>query len=139
LKDTNYYQQVELLLKILPLVAAEKVFALKGGTAINFFIRDLPRLSVDIDLAFIPINERYEAFLFDSILPIYSQIPKSLSVLLARSAFLILCKLIVLKAVHGELEVFVFQSSYELVLKYFFSLLLFLAMYPGSNHGGRVE
>jgi hypothetical protein len=34
---------------------------LKGGTAINFFIRDLPRLSVDIDLAFIPINERDEA------------------------------------------------------------------------------
>ena len=36
----------------------EAVFALKGGTAINFFARDLPRLSVDIDLVYLPVGER---------------------------------------------------------------------------------
>jgi hypothetical protein len=56
-----YYRQAELLLKILPLVDAEGIFALKGGTAINFFVRDLPRLSVDIDLAYIRAGERNES------------------------------------------------------------------------------
>ena len=54
----EYEAQVALLVKILPLVAAEKIFALKGGTAINLFYRDLPRLSVDIDLTYLPIKER---------------------------------------------------------------------------------
>ena len=40
--DTVYFRQVELLLRVLPLVDREAVFALKGGTAINFFVRDLP-------------------------------------------------------------------------------------------------
>lgn len=53
-----YEEQVKLLLRVLPIVASEKVFALKGGTAINFFFRDLPRLSVDIDLTYIPIEDR---------------------------------------------------------------------------------
>jgi predicted nucleotidyltransferase component of viral defense system len=50
-----YRQQVTLLIRTLPFVAEEKCFALKGGTAINLFIRDMPRLSVDIDLTFVPI------------------------------------------------------------------------------------
>ncbi len=50
-KSSIYYQQVTLLIRMLPLVAQEKVFALKGGTAINLFVRNFPRLSVDIDLA----------------------------------------------------------------------------------------
>ena len=54
----RYAEQVRLLLDVLPAVAAEPDFALKGGTAINFFHRDLPRLSVDIDLTFLPIEER---------------------------------------------------------------------------------
>jgi hypothetical protein len=45
MKDTVFFRQAELLIRILPLIHAEHVFALKGGTAINFFIRDLPRLS----------------------------------------------------------------------------------------------
>jgi len=45
--DTVYFRQAELLLRVLPLVDREAVFALKGGTAINFFVRDLPRVSVD--------------------------------------------------------------------------------------------
>ena len=56
--DARYREQVQLLVQILPLVAAEGVFALKGGTAINLFVRDMPRLSVDIDLAFLPTGER---------------------------------------------------------------------------------
>lgn len=54
----TYEAQVALLVRILPYVAKEPVFALKGGTAINLFYRDLPRLSVDIDLTYLPIKER---------------------------------------------------------------------------------
>ena len=57
-RDTIYYKQVQLLIRVLPLVASEQCFALKGGTAINLFIRDLPRLSVDIDLVYLPMFER---------------------------------------------------------------------------------
>lgn len=60
----RYVDQVRLLLRVLPDIAAEDVFALKGGTAINLFYRDLPRLSVDIDLTYLPIGER-EASLKD--------------------------------------------------------------------------
>jgi hypothetical protein len=60
--DTTIYQeQVRLLLASLPVVADEEVFALKGGTAINLFIRDLPRLSVDIDLTYLPVHERSQS------------------------------------------------------------------------------
>jgi len=54
--DNPYYRQVQLLVRVLPYVAREQCFALKGGTAINLFIRDLPRLSVDIDLAYMPLS-----------------------------------------------------------------------------------
>jgi len=54
----SYRQQVALLIRVVPFVAAEKDFALKGGTAINLFVRDLPRLSVDIDLAYLPVEDR---------------------------------------------------------------------------------
>lgn len=53
-----YVDQVRLLLRVLPLVAQEDAFALKGGTAINLFERNLPRLSVDIDLTYLPFDER---------------------------------------------------------------------------------
>lgn len=52
-----YNEQVQLLVRVLPYVTEEKVFALKGGTAINLFVRDLPRLSVDIDLTYLPIED----------------------------------------------------------------------------------
>ena len=54
----DYESQVALLLQCLPSVASESAFAIKGGTAINLFIRDLPRLSVDIDLVYLPITDR---------------------------------------------------------------------------------
>jgi predicted nucleotidyltransferase component of viral defense system len=57
----TFEAQVALLVRVLPHVAGESVFALKGGTAINLFYRDLPRLSVDIDLTYLPIKERAES------------------------------------------------------------------------------
>jgi predicted nucleotidyltransferase component of viral defense system len=55
-----YKKQVRLLLDVLPEVAKEECFAMHGGTAINLFLRDMPRLSVDIDLTYIEIAERKE-------------------------------------------------------------------------------
>ncbi len=54
--NAAYRDQVRLLLKVLPLVAEEEALALKGGTAINLFERDMPRLSVDIDLTYLPFE-----------------------------------------------------------------------------------
>ncbi len=58
IRDTIYYRQVDLLLQILPEIAKIDEFALKGGTAINLFVRDLPRLSMDIDLTYVPVKDR---------------------------------------------------------------------------------
>lgn len=59
--DKIFLKQSRLLLRILPMIKEYSHFALKGGTALNFFIQDLPRLSVDIDLTYIPINSRQTA------------------------------------------------------------------------------
>jgi Uncharacterized conserved protein len=53
-----YRRQAALLVRTLPLVAVETCFALKGGTAINLFVRNMPRLSVDIDLTYLPVADR---------------------------------------------------------------------------------
>lgn len=63
MEDNIFLKQANLLLRVLPIINAHKVFALKGGTAINFFKRNLPRLSVDIDLTYLPIQERTESLL----------------------------------------------------------------------------
>lgn len=60
-RQSQYYRQVQLLLRIIPFVSRYDCFALKGGTAINLFVRNFPRLSVDIDLVFLPMMERQEA------------------------------------------------------------------------------
>jgi len=52
--DSAYAQTVRLLLTVAPDVFANDIFAMKGGTAINLFVRDMPRLSVDIDVAYTP-------------------------------------------------------------------------------------
>jgi hypothetical protein len=52
--DKRYLEQVRRMLQVLPHAMSEKVFGLKGGTAINFFVRDVPRLSIDIDLTYNP-------------------------------------------------------------------------------------
>jgi hypothetical protein len=57
-----YKQQVELLLKIVPTLAEIESFAIHGGTAINLYVLDLPRYSVDIDVTYTSIKPRDEAF-----------------------------------------------------------------------------
>jgi predicted nucleotidyltransferase component of viral defense system len=47
-----YLDSARLLTRVAPLVLVDDTFALKGGTAINLFVRDMPRLSVDLDLVF---------------------------------------------------------------------------------------
>ena len=58
----SFKRQVSLLLMALPEVAKESSFALHGGTAINLFVRDMPRLSVDIDLTYVPIEDRKTSY-----------------------------------------------------------------------------
>lgn len=57
----KYRHQVALLIETIPFVAAEPDFALKGGTANNLVHRDMPRLSVDIDLTYLPVAPRPES------------------------------------------------------------------------------
>jgi predicted nucleotidyltransferase component of viral defense system len=52
-----YKKQVVLLIDILIEIAKEDSFALHGGTVINLFHLNMPRLSVDIDLTFIPFSD----------------------------------------------------------------------------------
>lgn len=59
MKD-SYKKQVQLLLDVLPEVAKVQCFAMHGGTAINLFYHDMPRLSVDIDLTYVPVTGRSE-------------------------------------------------------------------------------
>ncbi len=53
-----YRRQVALLIRVMPLVFRIKDFAVHGGTAINLFHRNLPRYSVDIDITYIPLEDR---------------------------------------------------------------------------------
>ena len=59
--DPVYVRQAELLVRCLPEINKQSVFALKGGTAINLFVRPMPRLSVDVDLTYLPLSGRDEA------------------------------------------------------------------------------
>jgi len=60
--NDTYKRQVALILDTLPEIAKEERLALHGGTAINLFIRNMPRLSVDIDLTYTEISNRESAF-----------------------------------------------------------------------------
>ncbi|MCG2711392.1 MAG: nucleotidyl transferase AbiEii/AbiGii toxin family protein [Candidatus Omnitrophica bacterium] len=60
-KTSLYFKQAELVVRVLPLIAKYDCFALKGGTAINLFVQNMPRLSVDIDLTYLPIQQRDES------------------------------------------------------------------------------
>ena len=50
--NREYLETARLLIQVAPLVFVDNQFGLKGGTAINLFLRDMPRLSVDVDLVF---------------------------------------------------------------------------------------
>ena len=57
----SYAVQSALVIDMLPIVGRFNEFALKGGTAINYFILEMPRLSVDIDLCYLPIANRTQS------------------------------------------------------------------------------
>jgi predicted nucleotidyltransferase component of viral defense system len=61
--NQTYLDTARLLTRIAPFIFTDETFALKGGTAINLFIRDMPRLSVDLDLVFRDHNLAREAAL----------------------------------------------------------------------------
>ncbi len=61
MKASRFYPQAKLMIRCIPAVAQETCFALKGGTAINLFVRDMPRLSVDVDLTYLPLEPRETA------------------------------------------------------------------------------
>jgi len=71
-KKEEYIEQVRLLVRLLPIIDKEDCFALKGGTAINLFYRPFPRLSVDIDLLYLPMDDRQTAW--DNILAAFERI-----------------------------------------------------------------
>lgn len=83
-RTSIYYRQVQLLLQILPFISLHDCFALKGETAINLFIRELPRLSVDIDLVFLPALDRIEALA--AIKSALNEIAKEISIKLVGSS-----------------------------------------------------
>lgn len=56
-----YKKQVGLLIRIVPLVYNIEEFAVHGGTAINLFVKDMPRYSVDLDITYLPVREREES------------------------------------------------------------------------------
>ncbi len=56
--NKEYKDKVRLLLSVMPIVMDEPCFAVHGGTAINLFVTDMPRLSIDVDLTYIPLEDR---------------------------------------------------------------------------------
>ncbi|MCL2830365.1 MAG: nucleotidyl transferase AbiEii/AbiGii toxin family protein [Betaproteobacteria bacterium] len=58
--DKSYADTVRLLLSVAPEVFANEIFAMKGGTAINLFVQEMPRLSVDIDVVYRPWKAQRE-------------------------------------------------------------------------------
>lgn len=56
-----YARKVKLLLRLMPYVTNEGVFAVHGGTAINLFVKNMLRYSVDIDLTYMPLAGREES------------------------------------------------------------------------------
>lgn len=59
--NSLYKEQVSLLIRTLPVIWHEENFAVHGGTAINLFINNLPRYSVDVDITYIPSGPRHES------------------------------------------------------------------------------
>lgn len=57
-----YAQKVDLLLRIIPIIFQEKSFAIHGGTAINLFEKEMLRYSVDIDITYVPLEDRKTSF-----------------------------------------------------------------------------
>lgn len=100
---SSYKNQVALLLQVLPEVAKEKYFALHGGTAINLFIRDMPRLSVDIDLTYIPIEDRDTSF--QNIITALNRIKVNLEKILPKAKITLKEKVLKLQITTGKAQI----------------------------------
>ena len=59
--NETYKKQVALLIRIMPLVYKISDFAVHGGTAINLFVKNMPRYSIDVDLTYLPLKNREES------------------------------------------------------------------------------
>ncbi|MDR2472312.1 MAG: nucleotidyl transferase AbiEii/AbiGii toxin family protein [Tannerella sp.] len=59
--NEEYKNRVSLLLRFIPIISKIDCFAIHGGTAINLFVQDLPRYSVDIDITYLPLQSREES------------------------------------------------------------------------------
>ena len=81
--ESPFLQQANLMVECLPIVFQESCFSLKGGTAINLFMTNLPRLSVDIDLVYLPIEPFSESQ--EKISEALNRIAKQLTAAIPRS------------------------------------------------------
>lgn len=83
----TYSNQVQLLVRLLAYVQKETSLALKGGTAINLFLRDMPRFSVDLDLVYLPIQDRATSLnsINDALERIRSDVERSMPAVTVRS------------------------------------------------------
>jgi len=81
MNNKTYNRQARLLISVIPEIASDQRFALHGGTAINLFVRDMPRISVDIDLTYTPLEDRETSFrnISESLVDISTRIEKRLS------------------------------------------------------------
>jgi len=105
--DPRYEAQVRLLLRCIPEISWHPCFALKGGTAINLFVKDLPRISVDIDLTYLPLEPRREALqeIHDTLVSIKNEIQQRVRVSEVREGR------------SGDFVVKLFVSTYDAVVK----------------------
>lgn len=101
--DSKYIEQVHLLLSCIPAVSQQECFALKGGSAINLFVHDMPRASVDIDLTYLPLVARDEALtgIEDALLSIKSKLKMDLNSVTVRE-----------KRIQGHLVKLIVITSY---------------------------
>jgi len=118
---SKYYKQVDLLLQIIPLVNKFECFALKGGTALNFFVLDAPRLSVDIDLVYVPLKNRDESL---------TEISESLKMLKSRIAEQFQDSTITEKVISGGYWISLFISNQDIVVKVEVNTILRGTVYP---------
>jgi predicted nucleotidyltransferase component of viral defense system len=103
----RYRKQVILLLDVIEIALVDKRVALKGGTAINLFHRDFPRYSVDIDLCYLPIEDRNQTFksLHDILSKIKSRVEKDFNYKVVISDFLNGKKEVKIVVSHKDVEV----------------------------------
>ncbi|MEM7086429.1 MAG: nucleotidyl transferase AbiEii/AbiGii toxin family protein [Bacteroidota bacterium] len=148
--NKSYKDQVSLLISVIPEIARENCFALHGGTAINLFIRNMPRLSVDIDLTYIPIEDRATTFknINDALARIKTHIEKVIpkvvishkkaALKLLISAGGVLVKLEVSQINRGLLQAPLKMDLCEFAQDMFDAFCSISTMHSGQLYGGKI-